>query len=149
MLAARLTIQAPALPREQGREQHDTLSFNGQYIRGHRRRWRGPGYGRIGAYSAHYANRPDAIATLVERLRTGPEVTRIVLEPTGGYEKALVKALRQARLPVEIIHTTRFNAYRASGRCQSQVRHLGCQAACFLCLQLPTRSAAARPATSN
>ena len=63
--------------------------------------------------SAHYANRPDAIATLVERLRTGPEVTRIVLEPTGGYEKALVKALRQARLPVEIIHTTRFNAYRA------------------------------------
>src|SRR6202040_980399 len=59
------------------------------------------------------ANRPDAIATLVERLRTGPEVTRIVLEPTGGYEKALVKALRQAQLPVEIIHTTRFNAYRA------------------------------------
>src|SRR6202171_2981889 len=62
---------------------------------------------------AHYANRRDAIATLVERLRTGPEVTRIVLEPTGGYEKPLVKALRQAQLPVEIIHTTRFNAYRA------------------------------------
>ena len=56
--------------------------------------------------------RPDAIAALVERLRTGPEVTRIVLEPTGGYEKALVKALRQAQLPVEVIHTTRFNAYR-------------------------------------
>ena len=53
--------------------------------------------------SAQYANRPDAIATLVERLRTGPEVTRIVVEPTGGYEKALVKALRQAQLPVEII----------------------------------------------
>jgi len=48
--------------------------------------------------SAHYANRPDAIAMLVERLRTGPEVTRIVVEPTGGYEKALVKALRQAQL---------------------------------------------------
>src|SRR6201747_1081763 len=62
--------------------------------------------------SAHYAKRPDAIATLVERLGTGPEVARIVLEPTGGYEKALVKALRQAQLPVEIIHTTRFNAYR-------------------------------------
>ena len=61
--------------------------------------------------SAHYANRPDAIASLVERLRTGPEVTRIVLEPTGGYEKTLVKALRQAQLPVEIIHTTRFRAY--------------------------------------
>jgi transposase len=63
--------------------------------------------------SAHYANRPDAIATLVGRLRTGPEPTRIVVEPTGGYEKALVKALRRAQLPVEIIHTTRFNAYRA------------------------------------
>ena len=62
--------------------------------------------------SAHYANRPDAIATLVERLRAGPKLTRIVLEPTGGYEKTLVRALRQARLPVEIIHTTRFKAYR-------------------------------------
>ena len=39
-------------------------------------------------------------------------MTRIVLEPTGGYEKPLVKALRQAQLPVEIIHTTRFKAYR-------------------------------------
>jgi transposase len=63
--------------------------------------------------SAHYANRPDAIAVLVERLRAQPEITRIVVEPTGGYEKALVKALRQAGLPVEIIHTTRFKAYRA------------------------------------
>jgi len=62
--------------------------------------------------SAHYANRPDAIAALVRRLRALPEVTRIVVEPTGGYEKALVKALRQAKLPVEIIHTTRFKAYR-------------------------------------
>ena len=62
--------------------------------------------------SAQYANRPDAIATLVERLRTGPELRRIVLEPTGGHEKLLVKALRQAQLPVEIIHPTRFNAYR-------------------------------------
>ena len=62
--------------------------------------------------SAHYANRPDGIAALVKRLQAQPEVTRIVLEPTGGYEKPLVKALRQAQLPVEIIHTTRFKAYR-------------------------------------
>jgi transposase len=61
---------------------------------------------------AHYANRPDAIAALVQRLRAQPKVTRIVVEPTGGYEKLLVKALRQAQLPVEIIHTTRFKAYR-------------------------------------
>jgi transposase len=63
--------------------------------------------------SAQYANRPDAIAALVKRLRAQAAVTRIVIEPTGGYEKALVKALRQAGLPVEIIHTTRFKAYRS------------------------------------
>ena len=61
--------------------------------------------------SAHYANRPDAIAALVKRLMKQP-VTRIVIEPTGGYEKALVKALREAQLPLEIVHTTRFKAYR-------------------------------------
>ena len=63
--------------------------------------------------SAHYANRPDAIAALVRRLQAQPGTTRIVVEPTGGYEKALVQALRQAQLPVEIIHTSRFAAYRA------------------------------------
>jgi transposase len=112
VLAARLTIQAPALPREQGRS-NMTLSnsldntFVGIDVGGasldvawHR------------GDSAHYANRPDAIATLVERLLAGPKLTRIVLEPTGGYEKTLVRALRQAGLPVEIIHTTRFKAYR-------------------------------------
>jgi len=62
--------------------------------------------------SAHYANRPDAIAALVRRLQAQPAITRIVIEPTGGYEKTLVKALRQAQLPVEIIHTTRFKAFR-------------------------------------
>jgi transposase len=61
--------------------------------------------------SAQYANCPDAIAELVERLRQRP-VTRIVLEPTGGYERTLVKALRQAQLPIEIVHTSRFKAYR-------------------------------------
>jgi transposase len=113
VLAARLTIQAPALPREQGRSSmtfsHLTdNTFVGIDVGGESLdvAWhRGD--------SAQYANRLDAIATLVERLRSGPEVTRIVLEPTGGYEKPLVKALRQAQLPVEIIHTTRFNAYRA------------------------------------
>jgi len=61
--------------------------------------------------SAHYANRPDAIASLVKRLEVGP-VARIIIEPTGGYEKPLLKALRQAKLPVELVHTSRFKAYR-------------------------------------
>lgn len=60
----------------------------------------------------HHANRPDAIAAFVAKLKSGPAVTRIVLEPTGGYEKLLVKALRRAGLPVELVHTSRFKAYR-------------------------------------
>ena len=61
--------------------------------------------------SDHYANRPDEIATLVERLRRGPDETSIEVERTGGYEKALVKALRQAQLRVEIVHTSRYKDY--------------------------------------
>lgn len=59
-----------------------------------------------------YANRPDAIAALVERLRGEPGLVRIAIEPTGGYEKPLVSALCQAGLPVEMVHTSRFAAYR-------------------------------------
>jgi transposase len=111
VLAARLTIQAPALPREQGRSSmtasHSTdNSFIGIDVGGS-----GLDVAWHRGDSAHYANRPDAIATLVKRLQSQP-ATRIVLEPTGGYEKALVKALRQAQLPLEIVHTSRFKAYR-------------------------------------
>jgi transposase len=60
----------------------------------------------------HHANRPDAIAAFVDALKSAPTITRIVIEPTGGYEKPLVKALRGAGLPVELVHTTRFKAYR-------------------------------------
>lgn len=59
-----------------------------------------------------YANRPDAIAAFVERLRDGPAIRRIIIEPTGGYEKPLLQALRRAGLRVELIHTSRFKAYR-------------------------------------
>lgn len=62
--------------------------------------------------SAQYANRADAIAELVRRLQAGPSVTRIAIEPTGGYEKPLLAALRQAKLPAELVHTSRFKGYR-------------------------------------
>jgi len=62
--------------------------------------------------SAHYENHPDAIAAFMQRLRDEPPIARIALEPTGGYEKPLVKALRRAGLPVEIVHSSRFVAYR-------------------------------------
>lgn len=58
------------------------------------------------------ANRPDAIAAFVEQLAAEPAITRIAIEPTGGYEKPLISALRAAGLPVEKVHTSRFAAYR-------------------------------------
>jgi transposase len=60
----------------------------------------------------HYANRPDAIAALIERLHAGPPIQRIVIEPTGGHEKPLVRALRAAGFAVELVHPSRFKAYR-------------------------------------
>ena len=59
-----------------------------------------------------YQNRPDAIAAFVARLSAEKQIIRIAVEPTGGYEKRLVKALRGAGLPVEMVHTSRFAAYR-------------------------------------
>ena len=57
-------------------------------------------------------NRPDAVAAFVARLSVEKQIIRIAVEPTGGYEKPLVKALRGAGLPVEMVHTSRFAAYR-------------------------------------
>jgi transposase len=112
VLAARLTIQAPALPREQGRSSM-TVSYSTDNT------FVGIDVGKANldvqwhrGDSAQYANRPDAIAALVRRLQAGPRVARIVVEPTGGYEKPLLEALRQATLPVELVHTSRFKAYR-------------------------------------
>jgi transposase len=62
--------------------------------------------------STHHENRPDAIAAFVARLSVEKQIIRIAVEPTGGYEKPLVKALRGAGLPVEMVHTSRFAAYR-------------------------------------
>jgi transposase len=62
--------------------------------------------------STQCQNRPDAIAAFVARLSVEKQIIRIAVEPTGGYEKPLVKALRGAGLPVEMVHTSRFAAYR-------------------------------------
>ena len=65
-----------------------------------------------GGGSPRGATRRDAIAAFVERLRAGSPVERIVIEPTGGHEKPLVRALRRAGFIVELVHTSRFKAYR-------------------------------------
>jgi len=62
--------------------------------------------------STQYENRPDAIAAFVARLSVEKQIIRIAVEPTGGYEKPLVRALRDVGLPVEMVHTSRFAAYR-------------------------------------
>jgi transposase len=101
VLAARLTIQEPALPREQGRSSMTASHFADNSFIGIDVGGSSLDVAWHRGDSAHYANRPDAIAALVNRLMK-LAVTRIVIEPTGGYEKA----------PVEIVHTTRFKAYR-------------------------------------
>jgi transposase len=111
VLAARLTIQEPALPREQGMSSMTASHFADNSFIGIDVGGSSLDVAWHRGDSAHYANRPDAIAALVNRLMKQP-VRRIVIEPTGGYEKALVKALREAQLPLEIVHTTRFKAYR-------------------------------------
>src|SRR5947199_3037466 len=63
---------------------------------------------------AQYANRPDAIAAFLARLRAEPPTQRIAIEPTGGYEKLIVIELRSAGLPVEIVYTSRFPSYQES-----------------------------------
>ena len=80
--------------------------------------------------STQYENRPDAIAAFVARLGGEKQIIRIAVEPTGGYEKPLVKALRGAGLPVEMVHTSRFAAYRTL---VGQVRYLGCPPVGCLC----------------
>jgi hypothetical protein len=43
-------------------------------------------------------------ASFVTRVSVEKQIIRIAVEPTGGYEKPLVKALRGAGLPVEMVH---------------------------------------------
>lgn len=56
-------------------------------------------------------------ATLIERLRSLDDLDRIVLEATGGYERACALALADAGLPVAIVNPRQTRDFaRASGR---------------------------------
>ena len=97
---------------------------------------------------AQYENRPDAIAAFVARLGIEKQIIRIAIEPTGGYEKPLVKALRGAGLPVEMVHTSRFAAYRSLVGPRPSLTHL--MPVCWPPMQPPPkRCGAARPITSR
>ena len=67
--------------------------------------------GRIAAV----ANTGAGIATLVKRLESYPQA-RVVCEATGGYERALLAALGEAKIAVSRVHPGRVRAFaRAEG----------------------------------
>ena len=64
----------------------------------------------------HLPNDPAGIARLVERLKR-QVLDRIVLEATGGYQKPLVAALLEARLPVVVVNPRQVRDFaRAIGK---------------------------------
>ena len=56
------------------------------------------------------ANNPGAIAAWLERVDPG----LVAFEPTGGYERALVRALRERGVPFRRVHPNAVVAYRQS-----------------------------------
>jgi transposase len=64
--------------------------------------------------SQRYANTPAAITAW---LKTLPPNVHLVVEATGGYERALVSACHQAALPISVLNPARVRAFaRAGGR---------------------------------
>jgi len=63
----------------------------------------------------HFTNDPQGIRHCLERLKSlGPDL--IVMEPTGGYEQALLGELHAAGLPVAVINARRIREFaRACG----------------------------------
>ncbi len=57
-----------------------------------------------------FSNTPEGHGDLIASLREAG-VTRVVCEPTGGYERRLVEALRLARVAVQITHPNKVRAF--------------------------------------
>lgn len=55
-------------------------------------------------HTLRFANSETGIADLIARIQAFPGLERIVLEPTGGYERLLVQALQAAQLPVSKVN---------------------------------------------
>jgi len=68
------------------------------------------------AQEHHFDNQADGIRNACEILQ-GLEPEVIVVEPTGGYETALVRQLHAAGLPVAVVNARRIREFaRATGR---------------------------------
>lgn len=68
------------------------------------------------AAASSFANTDEGIATLLDRLSASPPKL-VVLEATGGLERALVAALLAAQLPVAVVNPRQVRDFaKASGR---------------------------------
>ena len=73
-------------------------------------------YGLTPERTAAVTNTREGIATLIEQL-AGHSDVHVVCEATGGYERALLVALGDARIPVSRVHPGRVRAFaRAEGQ---------------------------------
>jgi transposase len=72
-------------------------------------------YGLESGRTAAVANTREGIATLIKQLEGYPQA-HVVCEATGGYERALLAALGQAKIGVSRVHPGRVRAFaRAEG----------------------------------
>src|SRR5450759_4721899 len=65
---------------------------------------------------SEFRNTPKGLLQLVAQLQTVPSV-QVVCEATGGYERAMVKVLHQAQIPVSVTNPARV---RAAAQAQGQ-----------------------------
>jgi transposase len=71
------------------------------------------------------ANNPRGIASLVKRLKK-LQVSRVVLEATGGYEIALASELAAAELPLAVLNPRQVRDFaRATGRLRNRCTGAG------------------------
>lgn len=66
---------------------------------------------------ARFANTPDGIAAFIAFLAPLEGIERLILEPTGGYERLVVNSLQAARLPVAKVNASQVRQFaRACGQ---------------------------------
>lgn len=67
--------------------------------------------------SARFANTPEGIAAFIAFLAPREGIERLILEPTGGYERLVVASLQTAQLPVAKVNASQVRQFaRACGQ---------------------------------
>lgn len=65
----------------------------------------------------HFSNTQTGFRSLIKQMRGLPGQVHAIIEPTGGYERQIVRALRQAEITVSIINPKQIRDFaRAQGR---------------------------------